>query len=160
MPQGAEAFQPMLSLQAPSQPPPGQQAAEPDLTVKFGVMLGLPAGKGDGGIDTAAFDTAKIPVEDISAFRRHLKSCSSLPASISPTDKIRIVLRVSLSRDGRLAAEPTLIEASASEKGPALMQNAMSALQACQPYAMLPADKYREWKVLDLSFTPQDFIGR
>ena len=53
--------------------------------------------------------------------------------------------------------EPVLIEASASAKGPALMQGAIGALQACQPYAMLPVDRYGEWKVLDLSFTPQDF---
>jgi hypothetical protein len=24
---------------------------------------------------------------------------------------------------------------------------------------MLPADRYQEWKMLDLSFTPQDFAG-
>jgi hypothetical protein len=64
-----------------------------------------------------------------------------------------------MAPNGRLAAEPVLIEASASAKGPALMRSAMTALQACQPYAMLPADKYSEWKVLDLSFTPQDFTG-
>jgi hypothetical protein len=39
------------------------------------------------------------------------------------------------------------------------MQAAKQALEACQPYAMLPADKYDEWKVLDLDFTPQDFAG-
>ena len=39
------------------------------------------------------------------------------------------------------------------------MQSAIERLQACQPYAMLPADRYGEWKVLDLSFTPQDFAG-
>jgi len=50
-----------------------------------------------------------------------------------------------------------LIEVSASEKGPLLMKSAISALQACQPYAMLPVDRYGEWKVLDLSFTPKDF---
>jgi hypothetical protein len=38
-------------------------------------------------------------------------------------------------------------------KGPLLMQGAIKALEACQPYAMLPADRYGEWKVLDLSFT-------
>jgi len=57
----------------------------------------------------------------------------------------------------KLAADPMLIEASASEKGPLLMRSAISALQACQPYAMLPLDRYGEWKVLDLSFTPRDF---
>jgi hypothetical protein len=37
------------------------------------------------------------------------------------------------------------------------MQSVLRALEACQPYLMLPADRYGEWKVLDLSFTPQDF---
>jgi len=44
-------------------------------------------------------------------------------------------------------------------KGPFLMQSAISALQSCQPYAMLPADRYNEWKVLDPSFTARDFGG-
>jgi hypothetical protein len=164
-PPGAEGFQPSLSLQAPSQSPPaaaspGQPTVEPDVTVKYGVMLGLPsAGGGYNVVDAPAFDTAKLASVDISAFRRHLKTCSSLPTSIAPTDRVRIVLRVLLSQDGKLAAEPALVEASASAKGPVLMQKAMQALQACQPYAMLPADKYNEWKVLDLSFTPQDFVG-
>jgi hypothetical protein len=64
-----------------------------------------------------------------------------------------------MAPDGTLAAEPILIEASASAKGPLLMQSAISALQACQPYTMLPKDRYGEWKVIDLSFTPQDFAG-
>jgi hypothetical protein len=32
------------------------------------------------------------------------------------------------------------------------------ALQRCQPYTVLPADKYQEWKLLDLSFS-QDGIA-
>jgi hypothetical protein len=66
---------------------------------------------------------------------------------------------VLMTPEGRLATEPILIEASASMKGPLLMQGAIRALQACQPYAMLPVDRYGEWKVLDLNFTPQDFSG-
>ena len=49
--------------------------------------------------------------------------------------------------------------AQTSAKGPALMEGAIAALEACQPYAMLPADRYGEWKVIDMSFTPQDFSG-
>jgi hypothetical protein len=64
-----------------------------------------------------------------------------------------------MTLEGRLAAEPILIEATASAKGVVLMQGAVAALQACQPYTMLPADRYGEWKVLDLSFTPRDFAG-
>ena len=52
-----------------------------------------------------------------------------------------------------------LIEASASRDGPRLMQAAIRTLKDCQPYAFLPADKYREWKVLDLSFSPREMAG-
>jgi outer membrane biosynthesis protein TonB len=159
--QSAEAPQSMPSSQPASQPP-SPPAPEPDITVKYGIMLGLPSeqeNSENSGFEARATDTAKIETSDIAAFRRHLKTCSSLPASVAPTDKVRIVLRVLLSRDGTLTAEPALLEASASVKGPVLMQRAMAALQACQPYTMLPADKYNEWKVLDLSFTPQDFTG-
>jgi hypothetical protein len=147
--------------QAALQPPPPQiapqvpPAPEPDITVKYGVMLGLP--EGNGG--SAAFSKADIAPLDIAAFRRHLKTCSTLPAAVAPTDKVRIVLRAFLAPNGKLITEPSLIEASASAKGPLLMQAAMRALESCQPYAMLPADKYNEWKVLDLPFTPQDFAG-
>lgn len=161
VPQPQAQAQPQQPQGRPKQAPPSAAqpapaAPEPDITVKYGVMLGLP--DADGG--SAAFKLADLTRFDITAFRRHLKTCSILPASVTPEDKVRIVLRAFLTPDGRLARSPTLIEASASVKGPALMQAAISGLQACQPYGMLPTDKYNEWKVLDLSFTPQDFAGR
>ena len=71
----------------------------------------------------------------------------------------RVVLRIYLKRDGGLAAEPLLIEASASRDGPLLLKAAVRALKDCQPYGSLPADRYREWKVLDLSFSPREMAG-
>lgn len=160
--QQASLQQQALQQQASPPPEPPSQAqpaaaggAEPDVTVKYGVMLGLPTG--DGG--STAFTKADIAPLDIAAFRRHLKTCSSLPASVTPGDKVRIVMRAFLSPDGKLMGPPTLLEASASAKGPLLMQAAIKALEACQPYPMLPADKYKEWRVLDLAFTPPDFAG-
>jgi len=34
------------------------------------------------------------------------------------------------------------------------------ALRQCQPYGFLPAAKYKEWKVLDLSFSPTGLSAR
>ncbi|WP_029584752.1 hypothetical protein [Bradyrhizobium sp. URHD0069] len=150
--------------QSPSaSPSPAFIPPEPDLTVKYHVILGLPQDPppdrpGDN-FDAPASQTADVASSLVTEFRRHLKTCSKLPQSIAPADKIKIKLRVFMTPDGRLAAEPVLIEASASAKGPVLMQSAMSALEGCQPYAMLPMDRYGEWKTLDLSFTPQDFSG-
>ena len=154
--------------QAPSTSPvPAYIPPEPDLSIKYHVLLGLPVDlppdgpkdrPGDG-FDAPASKAADITSSLVTEFRHHLRTCSKLPPSIAPSDKLRITLRAAMTLEGKLAAEPILIEASASEKGPALMQSAIAALEACQPYAMLPADRYGEWKVLDLSFTPQDFSG-
>jgi hypothetical protein len=174
-PAAQPAAQPTQSLVPPSQsrqaiapsPPPSLPSPsavpaivpqEPDVSIKYHVLLGLPNDH-SGGFDAPAYKTAEVENSHIAAFRRHLKTCSILPKSVAPSDPIKIMLRITMTPDGRLSSEPILVEASASAKGPALMQSAIHALQACQPYAMLPVDRYGEWKVLDLSFTPQDFTG-
>jgi outer membrane biosynthesis protein TonB len=152
------AAQPQAQVQSPP-PAPAYRPPEPDLSIKYHVLLGLPQDRPGDGFDAPAVEQADVGSSPIAEFRRHLKTCSTLPKEVAASDKVAIKLRVLMTPDGRLAAEPLLIEASASMKGPLLMRSAISALQSCQPYAMLPADKYNEWKVLDLSFTPQDFGG-
>ena len=167
------APQPQPAAPPSSQPAlPAYKPPEPDISIKYQVLLGLPPdlspmpptsaqahNKGDDAFDAPATEAADISSSVITEFRRHLKTCSKLPATLAGNDDVKVKLRVLMSPDGRLAADPILIEASASMKGPLLMQGAIRALQACQPYAMLPADRYGEWKVLDLSFTPKDFSG-
>jgi len=154
--------QPVAQSSSPSPSPPPSPAyipAQPDLSIKYHVMLGLPMDRPADGFDAPAIQKADVGSGLVAEFRRHLRTCSTLPESIAASDKIAIKLRVLMNPDGRLAAAPMLIEASASATGPILMQSAIAALKACEPYAMLPANKYREWKVLDLTFTPQDFTG-
>jgi hypothetical protein len=168
-PQQKQAAQPAPApdkQQAAAQPQPPSPSpmpsaipVQPDLSVKYHVLLGLPQTSPSDGFDAPASAKADVASNLITEFRRHLRTCSKLPESIAPSDKVKIKLRVFMTAAGKLTADPVLIEASASAKGPALMQSAISALQACQPYTMLPSDRYGEWKMLDLSFTPQDFTG-
>lgn len=158
------APQPQQQQAQPQTPPPPQPQQEvptaaPDITSKFGMMFTLPDAGASGDFDAKATAKANISREDAAALRAHLKTCSVLPRSVSPSDNVSVVLRVAFRKDGTLAAEPLLIEASASEKGPALMRGAIDALEKCQPYAMLPADRYDQWRMLDLSFAPKDFKG-
>jgi outer membrane biosynthesis protein TonB len=165
---GEAAAPPQPQPQAPSPPaaaPSGYMPAQPDLTIKYHVMLGLPgdmpapssAGdkQGEGGDASPAKDNLASSL--VEPLRQHLKTCSKLPAALSLSDNVAVKLRVQMTPDGRLAAEPILIEGSASVKGVELMRSAVAALSSCQPYAELPKDRYGEWKVLDLSFTPHDF---
>jgi hypothetical protein len=38
------------------------------------------------------------------------------------------------------------------------MQSVMRALRECAPYS-LPPDKYKEWRVLDIDFSPDQMMG-
>ena len=107
------------------------------------------------GFDTIPSES-KLADQVIATFKAHMKEGWAPPFSLATADaqKLVVVLRVSLQQDGALAGEPTLLAASASPKGAALLQTAMQALQKCQPYSFLPAAKYKEWKKLDLSFSP------
>lgn len=147
----------------PNPPKPVEQAvpqAAPvlpygDVTQKFSKLVGADP----NDFDSAATTAANISTDSARSLRDHLRTCSVLPATVASNDTVKIVLRVWLLPDGKLAKEPLLIQASASEKGPLLMKSAINALLACQPYAELPPDKYNEWKMLDLTFTPKDFKG-
>jgi hypothetical protein len=159
--------------QPAASPAPAYVPPQPDLSIKYHVLLGLPpdisaapssavppSGDRPGdNFDAPADKAADVASSLVAEFRRHLKTCSKLPASLTASDDVKVTLRLFMTPAGRLAAEPVLIEASASLKGPLLMQSAIKALEACQPYAMLPADRYGEWKVIDLSFTPRDFAS-
>lgn len=164
-PQQSQPQQPPAAMPQPQAAPPAYKQPEPDVTVRYHVTLGLPpalppapkdAPKDDGG-DAKDSIAAKLPPEVIAELRRHLRSCSKLPAGVAPTDAVRIRLRAVMATDGTLARDPILIEAPPSAKGVAIVKSAISALQNCQPYKMLPTDKYAEWSVMDLSFTPGDF---
>jgi hypothetical protein len=102
----------------------------------------------------AAERAAKLSQRDIATFKARLHECWNPPAGLADAQHLVVVLRVSLMPNGALTAEPTLLAASASPDGPALMETAMRALRQCQPYAFLPATKHKEWKLLDLSFSP------
>ncbi|MEA2880362.1 MAG: hypothetical protein QOF14_5558 [Hyphomicrobiales bacterium] len=160
--------QPAPPPQANQQAAPGPQGASPQPQaptspwifdpVNIPALLDLPNAP-DKGFDSEATTTANLSAADKAAFKAHLKKCWTLPGGMSPAQTTRVVLRIYLRRDGRLAAEPVLIEASASRDGPLLLHAAIRTLKDCQPYGFLQADKYREWRVLDLSFSPREMAG-
>src|SRR2546423_9070957 len=170
-PEAAPQAQPKSQPKPPEvnqQAAPGPQIPSPGVTpqptpsifdpVNIPALLNLPNAP-EKGFDSESTVTANLSADDKAAFKAHLKKCWKLPEGMSPAQTARVVLRIYLQRDGGLADEPLLIEASASRDGPLLLKAAVRALKDCQPYAFLPGDKYREWKVLDLSFSPREMAG-
>jgi hypothetical protein len=122
-------------------------------------MLHLPVQVGSAGSEAPPSESAaKLSSEEIAEFKGHLKKCWVPPTGVPDVKKLKAVVRVALSPDGQLMGKPALLAASASLYGPALVDSAMRALTQCQPYTVLPIEKYKEWKFLDLNFSQDDIL--
>ena len=131
-----------------SRAPPGGQAAE------LARLLGLPAPSAAlSGGGTSEYQ-ANLTADEIAAFAAHVRRCWSAPAGVAGSGDLKVVIRVSLRRDGSFASDPVVMSVTSATRGFALFQSAMSALRKCQPFSGLPAAKYDEWRILDLAFTP------
>jgi hypothetical protein len=95
-----------------------------------------------GGLGHEAGEDFTLP------FRERLISCSKRPVGIEASDKVIIRVRMSFNQDGSLSSRPRLLVPAPSAKQRALMVSVVDALQSCQPFTMLPPDKYNLWKTL------------
>jgi hypothetical protein len=142
----------------PAAPAAPQQPAAPEYAGAPFWMSMIPALENhELGNAAPAATGARLTAEEIAAFRAQVQKCWSGPPGAA--DHVNVVLRVVMSPAGALTAEPLLLSASASALGPKVLESAKRALAQCQPYAVLPADKYEQWKVLDLTFTPRGIAG-
>ncbi len=110
------------------------------------------------GASTAA-PSAQMSQDEISALRARITGCWSPPPGVDAESKVYVVLRVLFKMDGSLAAQPVLVEATASQLGPALAESAKRALLSCQPFTMLKPEHYNDWKDLELRFDPKELLG-
>ncbi len=155
----AELAPPTAAMDKPP-PHPDQAPSQPNASEMFAMPLVLPGGRIGGGFDAPSSNPAMLPHDDTAAFRARLSSCSQSPAWFNMDERVAIVLRVSFKRDGTLASPPELLRSSLSPDAVSLTKTAVSALERCQPFNELPADKYNEWKTLDLVVTPLSLSGR
>jgi hypothetical protein len=61
-----------------------------------------------------------------------------------------------LTRDGRLAAPPKVLDADQGAESAAVAKAAVNAVKTCQPFK-LPVDKYEQWKNVEVRFDTKNF---
>ena len=147
------------ATQPTTQPDPFAPDAVPKPLYLPAIMPGFDARASDYSFDALADTVASLPRETFATFHDHLQKCWHPPAGLANAQKLSAVIRIALSPAGTIASEPLLVKASASAEGPALVETAKRALRECQPFGFLPAEKYQEWKILDLSFSPHGLTG-
>jgi hypothetical protein len=156
-PPNLDAFAPPIAPSAapatsapPPPPPPAPTTGE---AAQLAQMLGLPQPVGVSGGPPSDYK-ANLTADAVAGFASHVQTCwTPAPASIKDAN-ITVFIRVRLKRDGSLAGAPEPLGGSASMQALTLLQNSLNALKSCSAYTALPADKYDEWRVLDLRFTP------
>jgi hypothetical protein len=121
-------------------------------------MLNLPVETAASLAAPPSESKSNLTSEEIAELKAQVSKCWVVPTGVPSTPGFDVLLRIALRPDGTLGAPPELIRAPASLAGPPLVDSAKRALQKCQPYG-LPADKYQDWKILDLSFTAQGVSG-
>jgi hypothetical protein len=140
---------------APDPQPIGPREMPPDMN-RLADMLGLPIG------DAATSGTTDARMskftEGVKEFKAQVKKCLTLPPGIAPNQRMKMVIRVELTRQGALAQDPAVMDAVNPSVGYPLLQSVIRALRQCAPYS-LPPDKYKEWRVLDIDFSPDQMMG-
>jgi hypothetical protein len=144
--------QPATSQAQPEETPDQPTIAE---AVAQYALAGGPLG---GGFALPPVDTIQAGYDFTTPFRERVSFCSKLLPGVTSEDKVTVKIRVSFNRDGTLAGAPRLVGPPPSSKQQVLFESAVAALEKCQPYNMLPPERYKQWKTLVLDIFPLNFF--
>ena len=104
-------------------------------------------------------NAAQLSQSEIDALRKRLGECWNPPAGAANGGQLKVVMRVLFKPDATVSTPPQLVAASASPFGPAMAESAKRAIMTCQPFTMLRADHYEQWKDIEITFDPREMFG-
>jgi outer membrane biosynthesis protein TonB len=152
---------PLNQIGAQPQTPGTQTITARDMAPdRLAAILGLPADQpvpaGLAVFGRAPERMSKL-TEGVKELKTQVNKCLVLPPGVGRTERIKMIIHVELTREGALANDPSVIDAAAPTIGYPLMLSAIRALRQCAPYR-LPADKYADWKMLEIDFSPDEML--
>ncbi|HEX9853369.1 MAG TPA: hypothetical protein VGA68_10160 [Woeseiaceae bacterium] len=114
---------------------------------------------GTGGQQSAGKETgqaATLTQSERDALAAQMRKCFSPPLGATAADSARVL--VELNRDGSVAGTPRTISSGTTSVGEATLRAAQRAVIRCGPYSQLAAEKYEEWRQVDVTFDPNDIL--
>lgn len=119
----------------------------------------------DGNYENSGLNAEEVgdtlTATQIDLVRETIRPCWHFPAGLKDADKLIVDIKMELDNNGYVTSAK-IADASRLKQDPNFRTAAESALRAvldpaCNPLP-LPKDKYNEWKDLELSFNPKDWI--
>ena len=155
-----EAVNAPLEQPPPDPPPPAEaQTPDADATAAQRAQMALLGGPLGGGFNAPPVDLPMVGYDFTEPFRRVVSACAP---GVPSVDRARGSARgscVFLNCDGTLTRGAGDAWFNPSAKQEAMMQSFAAGLAKCQPYTMLPPDKYNVWKEIDLVVYPVNSFG-
>ncbi len=108
----------------------------------------------------------RLTASEIDKMRAAVSRCWNASAIIGAPQPENLIVEIDidLNRDGTLSGAPRVVNAleinlSGNRFWKVAEQNAVRAVQACQPYDFFDPARYQEWKAFTLNFDPSIMAG-
>jgi hypothetical protein len=125
----------------PTKPRPTNAEEQAATAARLAWLLNLPTDTEASLAAPPSEGKSNLSSDEIADFKTQVSKCWIVPAGVPSTPGFDVLIRIALKPDGTLGTRPELVRAPASAAGPPLVDSAKRALQKCQPYATLPADR-------------------
>ena len=109
-----------------------------------------------------AYSARRVENALVKLVRQQVVPCWHIPGGAKDVQKMKISVRIKLGRDGKLLANPEVIDKFKFETDNSfrvVAESAMRALQRCSPLK-LPYRKYEFWNDITFNFDPSEALGR
>lgn len=141
--------------------PQRHAAIPPSRQTPLGVMPGVDqrslSGNGVGAYSFEGYAEAgaRLSLDEKRRLKAQIDRCFKSPPGMAGHN-VWVALEVRFRSDGTLMGEPQFVAGvgSASAQGRELRDVARAALMQCAPFTALPIERYSEWRLLQLKFTP------
>jgi outer membrane biosynthesis protein TonB len=101
---------------------------------------------------------AQLSQNELDALRARLAQLWNPPAGASNPQELVVLVRMRLKPDGTLAAPPMVVSTGQTPTYMAARDSAVRAVFRGQPFDMLRAETYEQWKDIEITFDPREMI--
>lgn len=95
----------------------------------------------------------------VDALRNQIAQCWSPPVGAPHPEQLIVQFELYLNPDGSVSQPPQLMSGAGDTFARAAAEAARRAIFQCQPYR-LPADRYNQWRDIQMTFDPRRMVGQ